>query len=129
MEKEKHNEVKAEKVTESQNQSSSQTSDSSDIEKNKTMAILSYFIFFIPLLTDAKDSRFAKFHANQSLILLIFSIVANFISGLLMIVLIGFLLLPIVNTLVFVLWILGIINANNGEMKRLPLIGGIDIIK
>ena len=33
------------------------TTTQQDIEKNKTMAILAYFIFFIPLLTDAKDSK------------------------------------------------------------------------
>lgn len=35
-----------------------------------TMAVLSYFIFFLPLIA-AKDSKLAMFHANQSLVLLI----------------------------------------------------------
>jgi len=34
-----------------------------DIEKNKTMAGLSYFIFFLPLIA-CPDSKYAKFHAN-----------------------------------------------------------------
>ncbi len=89
-----------------------------DIEKNKTMAMLSYILFFIPLLTDAKDSPFAKFHANQSLILLIAYVVLTFIPFL------GWLLWMVV----FVFWIMGIVSASKGEMKELPLIGGIHIL-
>ena len=92
-----------------------------DVEKNKTMAIIAWFIFFIPLLTDAKDSKFAKFHANQALLVTLLYIIAAFTSPFL----IGFLLYPVA----FVLWIMGIISAANGQMKRLPIIGGIDIIK
>lgn len=126
-----HEEVEAEKVEETNNANSSQEqkADSSDVEKNKTMAILSYFIFFLPLVTDAKDSQFAKFHANQSLVLLIFAFAGNFIASALMVVLIGFLLLPVVTIMTVVFWVMGLINASNGEMKRLPIIGGIDIIK
>lgn len=126
-------EVEAEKVSSSEEHSQASSSekkpDPADVEKNKTMAILSYFIFFLPLLTDSKDSEFAKFHANQSLVLLIFAFVGNFVAGALTVVLIGFLLLPVVGIMTMVFWILGLINASNGEMKRLPLIGGIDIIK
>lgn len=92
-----------------------------DVEKNKTIAIIAWFIFFIPLLTDAKDSKFAKFHANQALLVTLLYVIAAFTS----MFLIGFLLYPVA----FVLWIMGIISAANGQMKRLPIIGGIDIIK
>lgn len=97
------------------------TTTKADIDKNKTMAILAYFIFFLPLLTDAKDSKFAKFHANQALLVTLIY-VAGFV---LTFFLIGF-LIYIVG---FVFWIMGIISAVNGEMKRLPLIGNIEIIK
>ena len=92
-----------------------------DIEKNKTMAILAWIIFFLPLLTDAKDSPYAKFHANQSLLVVILYVIAGVTSFFL----IGFLIYPV--ALVF--WIMGIISASQGQMKRLPLIGNIDIIK
>lgn len=92
-----------------------------DIEKNKTMAILAWILFFIPLLTDAKDSKYAKFHANQSLLVALLYVVAGVTSFLF----IGFLLYPVA----FVFWVMGIISASQGEMKRLPLIGNIDIIK
>jgi uncharacterized membrane protein len=103
----------------------SKTTDNSvskeEVEKHKTMAMLAYVIFFLPLITAAKDSKFAKFHANQALLVTLLYFAAGFLS----IFLIGFLLYPVA----FVLWIMGIMNASNGTMKRLPVIGGIDIIK
>lgn len=104
----------------------------SDAEKNKAMAIIGYIIpilFFIPLVTDAKNSPFAKFHANQQLNFLLFIVVGYIVSSILMIVLIGFLLYFLVMIASIVFMIMGIINAAKGEMKPLPLIGGINIIK
>lgn len=104
----------------------------SDAEKNKVMAIVGYIIpilFFIPLVTDAKNSPFAKFHANQQLNLLLFVVVGYIVSSILMAVLIGFLLYFIVMIGSVVYMIMGIINASKGEMKALPLIGGINLIK
>lgn len=42
--------------------------DKADVEQNKVMAILAYFgiLVLIPILA-AKDSKFARFHANQGL--------------------------------------------------------------
>ncbi len=102
-----------------------------DVEKNKAMAIIGYILpilFFIPLITDAKDSQFAKFHANQQLVLLISAIVVNIVGG--VIPVIGwFLILPIGSVVLLVIAIMGLINAAKGEMKPMPLIGGIKIIK
>lgn len=104
----------------------------SDVEKNKVMAIVGYIIpilFFIPLLSEeSKNSPFAKFHANQQLALLISAIVVNIVG--VMIPIIGwFLLLPIGSIILIVLAIIGIINASKGETKKLPIIGGISILK
>ncbi|MFC3771379.1 MULTISPECIES: DUF4870 domain-containing protein [Paenibacillus] len=101
--------------------------DQSDIDKNKGIAILAYIIFFIPLLT-AKDSKFAMYHANQGLLLLITAVGINIIST--VIPFIGWWIIgPLGNLAVFVLLILGIINAANGQRKPLPLIGGFEILK
>ena len=102
--------------------------DPADVEKNKTMAILAYFIFFLPLITDAKDSPYAKFHANQSLILLMFTVGGYIISSILTVILIGFLIYFVVMIGSIVLWIMGVINAANGKMTELPLIGGIHLL-
>lgn len=104
--------------------------DTNDIEKNKAMAIIGYIIpilFFIPLVTEAKDSVYAKFHANQQLILLIAAIGVNVIGAIIPI-LGWFIILPLGTVAIFVFAIIGLINAAKGEMKELPLIGGYKII-
>ncbi len=104
----------------------------SDAEKNKAMAIIGYIIpilFFIPLVTEAKNSPFAKYHANQQLNFLLFTVVGYIISSILMVILIGFLLYFVVMIASIAFMVLGIINAAKGEMKPLPLIGGFNIIK
>lgn len=109
-----------------------QATTNDDVEKNKAMAIIGYIIpilFFIPLVTDAKNSQFAKFHANQQLNLLLFWVVGQVAGSVLSIILIGLLILPLVMIAGLVFMIMGIINASKGEMKKLPLIGGFDIIK
>lgn len=107
------------------------SADQGDVEKNKAMAIVGYIIpilFFVPLVTDAKNSVFAKFHANQQLNLLLAAIVVNVVGG--MIPFIGwFLILPIGSIALVVLAIMGLIGAAKGQMKPLPMIGGFKIIK
>ena len=100
--------------------------DSEDIEKNKVMAGLAYFIFFIPLIA-AQGSDFGKFHANQGLILLIVGVVGNIVLG--FIPIIGWLLLPVFSLAVFIFAILGLVNALNGKATELPIIGGYEILK
>lgn len=100
--------------------------DPEDIEKNKTMAGLSYIIFFLPLLV-CPDSKYGKFHANQALILLITSIAGNIILG--FIPVIGWLLLPVYAAAMLVMGIIGLVNGFGGKVKQLPLIGKYTIIK
>lgn len=103
----------------------------SDADKNKAMAIVGYIIpilFFIPLVTDAKNSPFAKFHANQQLVLLLAAVLVN-IAGSIIPFLGWFIILPFGSIALIILAIMGIINAAKGEMKKLPAIGGIELIK
>lgn len=105
---------------------------SGSVDQNKIFAIVGYivpFLFFIPLVTDAKSNAFAKFHANQQLNLLLFWVIGQLVSMALMIVLIGVLLQPLVMIAGIVFMILGIINAANGKTKELPLIGKYQLIK
>ncbi|TVY10214.1 hypothetical protein [Paenibacillus cremeus] len=97
----------------------------SDVQANKWYAVLAYILFFIPLLA-ARGSRFATFHANQGLVLLLTAIACNVVLG--FIPLLGLLLIPLANLGVLVLTIMGILNAVNGFMKPLPLIGSIRIL-
>jgi uncharacterized membrane protein len=103
----------------------------SDVENNKALAIVGYIVpilFFIPLLTEANTSPFAKFHSNQQLLLLLACIAVQIVG--MMIPIIGwFLILPFGSLALIVIAIIGIINAAKGEMKKLPLIGGFELIK
>lgn len=98
-----------------------------DAEQNKGMAIVAYILFFVPLLA-APNSQFAKYHANQGLILLILAIIVN-VAGSLIPVLGWFIIWPIGSIFVFVLWVMGVLNAANGKEVPLPLIGKYTLIK
>lgn len=87
---------------------------------NTGMAIVAYLIFFIPLLTDAKDEPFVKYHVKQGIVLFIAWIAVWAFS---MVPILGWLLAIPLNLLLLVLMILGILNALNGQEKPLPLIG------
>ncbi len=99
--------------------------DAQDIEKNKVMAVLAYILFFIPLLA-AKDSKFARFHTNQGLVLFIGGIIASVVA---VIPVIGWIVAPIAGLVITVLAIIGILNALNGRAKELPVIGKFKILK
>lgn len=97
-----------------------------DVNENKWIAVIAYIIFFLPLIV-AKQSRFAMYHANQGLVLLLLGIACNIVLGLIPVI--GWILLPIANLATLVLAIIGIIQAANGQVKPLPVIGSISIIK
>jgi len=100
--------------------------DAEDIAKNKTMAGLAYILFFLPLFA-CPDSAYGRFHANQSLVLLLVSVAGNIVLS--FIPFIGGILVPIFGLLIFVLFVLGLINGFSGRGQTLPLIGQITILK
>ena len=125
--------------------------DPRDIENNKVMAILSYFglLVLVPLLA-APNSRFARFHANQGLVLCICAIAYAIAQGILGAILsaifpwsltYGLLggrgpIYGILTTILGLVWlvftvfaVIGIINASQGKAKQLPFIGKITILK
>lgn len=86
---------------------------------------------YLPFLMFPKE-KFAVFHANQSLILLIFAAIFNIVVMPILGVItlgLGFLLMPILWLIVLAYLVIGIVNSMNGHMKRLPIIGGFDILK
>lgn len=97
-----------------------------DVKNNKIYGVLAYIIFFIPLLA-AKDSKFAMYHANQGLVLFLLYLAVNVVLR--VIPILNWILLPFAGLFCLVLAILGIVNAANGEMKPLPLIGHFAILK
>ncbi len=94
-------------------------------QNDKTMAILAYILFFIPLLAVRNRSEFLNHHTNQGLILFIFAVAGSIVSSILPIPFLG-LIIWIADIFFFVY---GIMQASSGSMGRLPVIGGIDIIK
>jgi uncharacterized membrane protein len=108
--------------------------DLADVEQNKVYAVLAYIglLFLVPLLA-APNSKFARYHTNQGVVLFLATVIAMAGSMVLaMIPLIGCIagLLPIaIGGGALVLMILGIINAANGEYKPLPMIGHFEILK
>ncbi|WP_172196067.1 hypothetical protein [Saccharibacillus qingshengii] len=100
--------------------------DPRDIEENKTIGALSYLLFFLPLLA-ARNSRFAMYHANQGLLLLLALVAGNIVLSIIPVI--GWLLIPLLNLVGFVYLILGVMNAVNGRMKPLPLMPNIEILK
>lgn len=112
--------------------------DAKDIEKNKMMAGLGYIIFFLPMIV-MNESKFARFHANQILLLLIPGVAVTLVGTVLStILMVSFLfgLAGIISFLTFALdLVIGIVALMNmiaafrGETKRIPFIGHITIIK
>ena len=105
-----------------------------DIEKNKIIALFSYlsFLFIIPLIV-APNSKYARFHINQGIILCITNVICGVISGFLEFIpgleniydLTG----TALDILMTCLCVYGIYNAVNGKVKKLPVIGNFNILK
>lgn len=93
-------------------------------DNSKTCAVLAYLLVGIVWYfadEELKKSDLAKFHVKQSLNLLIISLVGSMALGL--IIVIGWMLLPLFQLAVAVLAIIGIINAINSDKKLLPIVG------
>ena len=113
--------------------------DPQDINNNKGMSVLAYigFLFLVPLLA-CPNSKFARYHTNQGLVLFIFMVIFNVLSNVLtsilieispMLVLIVSGVFGILTLLLCISALIGIIRAAKGQMKPLPIIGGIRILK
>lgn len=111
--------------------------DPADIAANKTMAGLAYILFFLPLIA-CPNSRYARFHANQSLVLVITSILASILYSVLSALLlsISWRLTFVTVLLSFLLFLplgifglIGLIRGFSGKAKPLPLIGKIRILR
>lgn len=108
--------------------------DSADIQKNKVMAALAYlgFLVLIPIFA-AKESRFARYHAKQGLILLITEVIFYIAYGMLRFAVLSiswhlYFLVKIAGMIGYlfpVLAVIGIVNAVSGKARKLPVIGNV----
>lgn len=98
----------------------------------KLLAVVGYIglLFLVPMLAYPKN-KFAIFHANQWLLLLLTALALHIAMPIISIITFGFwvFLWPLVWLFIVVLFVLGAINASKGRMRRLPLIGKWDIIE
>ncbi len=122
-----------------------------DAEDNKLMGILAYLnlLVLVPIFA-APKSAFARYHANQGLILCILSFAYSIVYGIVGRILsaifpyrytsdflytrspiYGILMavLGLASVGILVLAVIGILNAVKGEKKELPLIGKFKILK
>ncbi|MCX6790895.1 MAG: hypothetical protein NTV62_01730 [Candidatus Gribaldobacteria bacterium] len=90
-------------------------------QKNTGMAVVAYILFFIPLLTEAKNDPFVKYHVKQGLVLFIGYVIETIIAGMPFI----WFLSSLLGLALFVLFIIGVMNALNGKQEPLPIIGGL----
>ena len=100
--------------------------DEDDVNKNKLMAVLAYIgpLVLVPLIA-ARDSKFAKFHANQGLVLFLLAIACALLRD---VKLIGW-IFSVCGVVVFILAVVGIIYACQGKAKELPVVGNWKLIK
>ncbi len=73
----------------------------------------------------AGDREGAKFHLNQSLVLLLANLVCGVISHIPLIKIVA----GLINILLVVCWVMGFIHACREEEKEVPLLGGVRILK
>ncbi len=98
--------------------------DKNDISSNKIFACLAEIpvLFWLPLCA-CPGSRFARFHANNGLIMLIASVVSGVLS---FVPVIGGLLTWVASTLLFIIWLLATVSAVTGTAKELVLLGKLN---
>ncbi|MBO7375760.1 MAG: hypothetical protein ILO42_01225 [Clostridia bacterium] len=105
-----------------------------DIEDNKVISLFSYlsWLVLIPIFA-AKDSKYARFHANQGIVLAIIEIAVWVVFGILSVIPVVGWIFTVLNSLCSIAFtvfaVLGIVNAVRGKAKELPFIGGIRILK
>ena len=108
-----------------------------DIDSSAFFAPLAYIciLFFVPILIKPK-SAFARYHANQGLVLLLTALVSYFVIFVvgLLLNMVGLwvftiALFTVCNCFFVLCIIVGAYNAMSGYAKEIPLVGRIRIIK
>lgn len=117
--------------------------DTQDASDNKIMALLSYISWLVLVPLIGSKSPFARFHANQGLVLAIAEIIWNVVLGIVSSILYAVLglihltfiatilvsVLRLVNLAFLIFSIIGIVDAISGRARKFPIIGGFSLIK
>lgn len=100
---------------------------------DKVMGVLSYLSILVIIPLCVGKTPFVKFHANQGLVLAIIEVIFSVLIGV-------FVRIPVLGVVFGIigglfdfvclcLSIYGIVTAVNGEMKEIPVIGAIKLVK
>ena len=95
-------------------------------EMARVPSAIGYLMFFVPLVINP-DSKFATYHANQSLVLTFWNLFGSVLVSLIPYV--GFYLMLMVFLFGIVFGIRGIVLALQGKARRVPLIGKLVILE
>ncbi len=133
-EKQERNAADEKKSVNEDGKENKESAELDEAQKRKIVCCLAYvfgILFFLPLILYPKDD-FAKFHANQSLVILLTSIIVSALCSILgMIPAIGFIfgiIGGVLGVAILIACILGIVAVVQEEKTKLPLIGNIRII-
>lgn len=92
------------------------------VHEGKSIAIIAYFwwigLIIALIMNNSKKNAFASFHIRQVIGLLLLSLAMTLVYKY-----IGETIGYLLSMGVFVLWIIGLIGAFNGEEKKVPLLG------
>lgn len=104
------------------------TFNAADVQKNKVIAVIPYFLpilFFLPAVCDG-NSAFCKFHSNQQLTWLITCIVLGVVSAILGIIpVLGVLLRAVLYLAIVSIAVILAYGTIKGKALRLPFIGSL----
>lgn len=102
--------------------------DQNTIDQGKTIAIISYITLIgtlvAYLMNNDKKNEFVKFHIGQALRAWLTGIVVTIVANIL-VSMTGVSILGYLSYTGLVLAILGIMNAANGKVEKIPLVGDI----
>lgn len=97
--------------------------DPADVEANKVAAGLAYILFFLPLIM-APNSQYAKFNANQALLI----VIGYFAAGIINIIpIIGNLISALSLAALGIFNIMGLVYGFTGKTKPLPFFDKINL--
>ncbi len=98
-----------------------------DIERSKYLSALCYigYIFIVIGLLVEPDSKFLRYHANQSIVLTVFGVICGLVC---IVPILGWIVGGIGSIAVIVFTILGIVRAVKGKAIDLPIIGKYTVV-
>lgn len=108
----------------------------SSSSENRIFGIVSYITwigFIIAIVASDKNDAFSRHHINQGLVLNLLTTIVNILSWILgLIPFIGIIfkiIFWIVDVIIFIIWLIALISACKGEIKDMPILGSIKILK